>query len=344
MLKNGLAFLLISMCLVGFAYADGGGETAANSSTAKSIELGYGLIHNPGHDIYIAVEKFSNAMKEQSKGVVTIKMYPSSQVGTEREMVEQVIMGTLEITQSNPAGWQAGLNLPEIGVWGLPFLYDSLEGQKRLIEQIALTEFQKMLIPKGIHPMFIFSNGIRNCISKTKPIKGLADLSGLKMRAPENPLYTNTWKNLGASIVIVPWSEVYTALSQGVCDAAEADAVGMVNSNLHEVTKYYSRTAHMGDLLTVVMNEKIWQTMTPEIQQLFLNVGAACSTEQIGNRKKSDDVAEKTISDAGVQMFDVDAAELAKMRAAVRPMYDEYARLYNQRELIDKILTIAGGK
>jgi tripartite ATP-independent transporter DctP family solute receptor len=343
MVKRGLFFLIVGLCLAGPACAGGGGETAPSGS-AKSIELGYGLIHNPGHDIYIAVEKFSNAMKEGSRGAVTIKMYPSSQVGTEREMVEQVIMGTLDITQSNPAGWQAGLDLPEIGVWGLPFLYDNLEGQKRLIEQVALAEFQKMLIPKGIHPMFIFSNGIRNSISKTKPIRGIADISGLKMRAPENPLYINTWRSLGANTVIVPWGEVYTALSQGVCDAAEADAVGMVNSNLHEVTKYYSRTAHMGDLLTVVMHEKKWQTLTPEIQQLFLKVGAQCSTDQIASRKISDDAAEKAIADKGLEMIDVPAPELAKMRAAVKPMYDEYAQKYNQRELIDKLLAIAGGK
>jgi C4-dicarboxylate-binding protein DctP len=257
MIKKGLWLLIVGMYTAGAAFAGGGGESSASAGgTSKVYEFNFGHIQNPGHDLYIAIEKFAKMMNEQSKGTVKITVYPSSQLGTEREMIEQCLMGTLDIAHSDPAGWSTGLELPELAVFGLPFMYDSLEVQKRIIDEVVLSEFQKRLVPKGIHPFLIYSNGIRHSILKNKPINTMADLRGLKMRCPENPLFVNTWRSLGCNSTTMPWSEVYTGLSQGVVDAAEADAVGIVNTNLHEIGKYYSRTAHMGGLFIISMNEK----------------------------------------------------------------------------------------
>ncbi|WP_195276607.1 TRAP transporter substrate-binding protein [Anaerotruncus rubiinfantis] len=351
MKKRIVALLLSGLTLALLVACGNNNQPAASDSTASSpetagsgevYELSLGHIQNPGHDLYIAIENFAKAMEEQSNGKVKITVYPSSQLGTEREMIEQCIMGTLDITHSDPAGWSTGLSLPEVGVFGLPFLYDGLESQKALIEEVALEELQNRMIPKGVHPFLIYSNGIRHTICKTKPINTMEDLSGLKMRCPENPLFVDTWNLLKCQSVTMPWGEVYTGLSQGVADAAEADAVGIVNTNLQEVGKYYSRTAHMGGLFIISMNVDKWNSLPADIQQLFVKVATESSEMQIKNRKTSDDAAEKAIADAGVQINDVSAEECQKMREAVQPMYDEYIEQYNMEDLVKRMMEVVG--
>jgi tripartite ATP-independent transporter DctP family solute receptor len=335
---------MMKKALIGFCICLGMSGLASGTASAadvKTYEFNFGHIQNPGHDLYVAIENFAKLVGERSNGAVKIKVFPSSQLGTEREMIEQSVMGTLDIMISDPAGWSTGLELPELGVFGLPFMYNTLETQKKIIDNVVLAEFQKRSIPKGVHPMFVYSNGIRHVITKNKPIVNMDDIKGLKMRCPENPLFVGTWRALGANTVTTPWSEVYTALSQGVCDAAEADSVGLVNTNLHEVGKYLSHTGHMGGLYITSMNEKKWQTLPKEIQDIFLQVGAESSADQIANRKKSDDVAEKTMADKGVKIIEISAAERAKMRQAVEPLYQEYAQKYGMGELIEKLLELA---
>ena len=334
-MKKALTALCVCLGMAGLACG------TASAADGKTYEFTLGHIQNQGHDLYVAIDKFAKTVEARSNGAVKIKVFPSSQLGTEREMIEQCAMGTLDITPSDPAGWATGLQLPELNVFGLPFMYNTLEAQKKVIDNVVLDEFQKRLTPKGVHPLYVYSNGIRHAIIKTKPIITMDDIKGLKMRCPENPLYVGTWRSLGANTVTVPWSEVYTALSQGVCDAAEADSVGIVNNNLHEVGKYLSHTGHMGGLWIVSMNEKKWQSLPKEIQEIFTQVGAENSAEQIANRKASDDAAEKVLTDKGVKINEVSPAELAKMRQAVEPLYQEYAEKYGMGELIKKILESA---
>jgi C4-dicarboxylate-binding protein DctP len=335
MMKKALIGFCIGLSIAGLSFADG--ATAAE----KTYEFTFGHIQNPGHDLYVAIEKFAKLAGERSNGAIKIKVFPSSQLGTEREMIEQCVMGTLDIAASDPGGWANGLELPELTVFALPFMYNTLETQKKIIDNVVLDEFQKRSPSKGVHTMLVYSNGIRHAITKNKPIVNMSDIQGLKMRCPETPNFVNTWRSLGAQTVTTPWSEVYTALSQGICDAAEADSVGLVNTNLHEVGKYLSHTGHMGGLFIVSMNEKKWQSLPKEIQDIFIKVSAESSADQIANRKISDDVAEKTMTDKGVKINEISAAERAKMRQAVDPLYQEYARKYGLDELIKKLLELA---
>lgn len=319
-----------------------GSATSPSSGDREVFELTLGHIQNPGHDLYIAIDDFAKTMEERSEGRIKITVYPSSQLGTEREMIEQCLMGTLDIAASDPSGWASGLNMPELAVFGLPFLYSDLEDQKILIEEVALDEYQLRMTPAGAHPFMIYSNGIRNTILKEKPIVVMEDLSGVKMRCPEAPMYVNTWKNLGCTTVTIPWGEVYTGLSQGVADAAEADAVGLVNTNLQEVGNYYSRTAHMGGIWILSINEDKWNSLPADLQEVFIEVASENTAKQIENRANSDAVAEQALLDAGVMINDVSQEERARMREAVQPLYDEYIESYNMGDLLDRISALIG--
>jgi tripartite ATP-independent transporter DctP family solute receptor len=320
-----------------FACYTGVGEAA----DGDKITIRLGHIQNPGHDESSALERLVKELNEASGGRVVLEVYPSMQLGTEREMVEQVVMGTLDISMSDPGGWATGMQIPELYVFGLPFLYDSVDVQSRIINEIMMEDISKRMIPKGVRPLFCYSNGIRHIVNKVRPITKIEDLSGLKIRSPENPIFVQTWRCLGANSTTTPWGEVYTALRQNVVDAAEADPVSILNSNLHEPVKYYSRVAHLGGIHIMSINEDIWQSIPPDLQKIILDCVKANSEAQMRDRQQVEDEAEKRIADYGVIINDVSPEERGRMREAVQPMYDEYIEKYGLGDIIQRCLEIA---
>ena len=332
MLKKFFSFyLFIFLFFVSCSNKEGGDDV---------IKLSFGHIQNPGHSLYIAAENFKNLVESKSGGKVVINIYPSSQLGTAREMMEQTTIGTLDMTFAATSDWAIGLNIPELSVFELPFLYANIEQQQKVIEEILPQETEKMLANSSVKLMFTYLNGIRNSLTKTKPINTIDDIKGLKMRTPESTLSVDMWKNLGAINVTSPWSDVYTVLQQGVSDAIEADAVGMVNMNLQEVGKYYSRTAHMGNIYIVCINKNKWDSIPADLQKIIQEAGMESQSTQIAGRKAEDENAEKILQDAGVVLNDVSAEERLKMREAEKTIYDEFSQKYNLGDLVQKLLSI----
>ncbi|WP_066452541.1 TRAP transporter substrate-binding protein [Anaerotruncus rubiinfantis] len=315
-------------------------KDAAPADSGEVIELSFGHIQNPGHALAIAPEEFKQFVEEKTNGRVKITIFPSSQLGTQREMIEQTVMGTLDINFSSVAELSTGLNKPIIGAFELPFLSKDLKTQERLINEVVMPELPKLLEGTGLKMLNCYSNGIRQPILKTRPITKLDDLKGLKMRCAETPLYVNLWTSLGCTVVTSPWSEAYTVVQQGVADAAEADAVGLVNVNLQEVSNYYSRMGHIGAIYPTYINEEKWNSIPADLQEIIMECAAESQAKQIADRQGLDDIAEKAIADAGVEINDVPDEERAKMRAACQKMYDDFAAENNCQELIDKLLAI----
>ncbi|MCD8349727.1 MAG: TRAP transporter substrate-binding protein [Planctomycetaceae bacterium] len=312
----------------------------ASARAGAPIELSFGHFWNPSHDLAVAVQKFKEAVEEKSDGRLIISVYPSSQLGTGREMMEQVVMGTLDIATGSISDWGTALNMPQLAAFELPFLYKNLESQKILIDGILGEKLHPMLEGTNLRHILSYANSVRNSIIKAKPIVTLEDFSGLKMRSPETKLFVQLFEGLGCNVVISPWAEVYTVLSQGVADAIEADAVGLVDMNLHEVAKFYTRTAHMGAIPVAFMNEQIWDSIPSDLQAIIMECAAENQKTQLANRQMADDKAEKALTDAGVVINDISDAERDRMRQAIMPIYDGFAKRYDMQELIDALLAL----
>lgn len=314
----------------------------SKSSNEKSdvIEISFGHIQNPGHSLYIAAEDFKTLVEEKTKGKVKINIYPSSQLGSAREMMEQNTIGTLDMTFAATSDWAIGLDIPQLSVFELPFLYSDGDAQKKVIEEVLPEELDNMLEASKVKALFTFSNGLRNALLKDKPINTLEDIEGLKMRTPESILSVTTWKNMGAVNIVTPWSEVYTVLQQGVSDAVEADGVGLVNMNLQEVGKYYSKTAHQGNIYVTCINKDKWNSIPEDIRLLIEASSLEIMQKQLAGRQAEDEEAEKKLIDSGVIINDVSVEERTKMREAQKNIYDEYSKKYQLGELIDRLLNI----
>ena len=316
-------------------------ESGEKGKTAEAeVTLEFGHIQNPGHALAVAPEEFKEMVEEKSGGRVAVNIYPSSQLGSAREMMEQVTMGTLDMTCCDTADWAAALNIPELAVFNMPFLTKDLETQAELIRTIVSEEVPKMLEGSGVHLLMTYSNGIRQPLLKTKPITCLEDIKGLKMRTAETPLYVNLWNCLGASTVTSAWSEAYTLLQQGVADAVEADATGLVNQNLQEQGKYLSKIGHLGAIYCVFINEEKWNSIPEDLQKIISECALESQEKQLASRQESDSEAEKIMVEAGVEINEISPEERERMKEACQPIYDEYEHDYNLGELIERMLSL----
>lgn len=323
----------------GCARGGSAGQDAQEGSDSIELKLAHIYSTNSNEDQYF--QEFKKRVEEQTGGAVTISIFPNSQLGSEAETMQQVVLGTVDIAFGEGSSWANAVNKPELGVFGLPYLCADLDGQATIMREAIPNEGTEMMVPTGIRPLFSFSGSIRHAILKTKPIYTLEDCKGVKIRVPEVTLFVDTWKNLGSNPTTTPWGDVYTAISQGVVEGAEVDACTIVDSNLQEVTKYYSKTGHISTINIAAINEEKWQSIPQEYQDIILAVGAEVQEEQVKARKVADEEAIAIMEAAGVIVNELDDGEYEKMAAAQQPMYDQYAEEYGLGDLIKKLQEIS---
>ncbi len=302
------------------------------------IKLTYGHIHNPGHSLNLAAQEYKNLVEEKTEGRVIIELYPSSQLGSARDMMEQVAMGTLDISHAATSDWAAGLNAPDLGVYDLPFLYPNVQAQNAVIRELLEEDMKVRLEDQPVMYLHAFSNGIRNFLSAKGPVNSIDDIKGIKVRTAENPQYVQLWQALGSNVVTSAWSEAYTVVQTGVADACEADAVGLVAANLHEVGKYYSRTSHIGNIYIALINRDKWASIPEDLQEILMACSLEVALKQLDNRVMQDDEAEVKIAEIGVEINDVTSEERQKMIDACAHIYDEFDQQYGVGDYIQTLL------
>ena len=258
----------------------GAGLTAINlgvrrtkAQTSKTLRLS--ITQSATAADYPAFERFAQFVANETQGEVTVEIFPSSQLGTEREATEQVKFGAIDMTTG---GGDIQGFVPQVGLYYLPFLYptedcfasawdidSSLVAQK--IAQLVL-EGTQTIRALSFTPM-----GPRNIILRSRPVHTLADFKAVKIRVDGAATSTKTMQLLGASPVQVAYAEVYTALESGIVDAAENGLVTMVAQRWAEVGKYVALTGHNRTMNLTMINEQIYQALSAKGKEV-LNEGA----------------------------------------------------------------------
>ncbi len=343
-MKRKLSMILFVVMMVSLLAVGCGGskdkEESAGSDGEK-IVLQFGHIQAADHALTKATEQFKELVEEKTDGRVEIELYPASQLGSAREMMEQISMGTLDITFADAADWATTFEIPELGVFNLPFLCKNLDQQTEILKAVVPEEVPKMIEGSGLRLLMTYSNGIRNPLIKDKPFTCLEDIKGVKMRTAETDLYVQIWNALGASTVTSAWSEAYTVFQQGVADAVEADDVGLVSMNLQEIGKYYSKIGHLGQAYLVMINEEKWESIPEDLQEIITECAEENQEKQWADRAELGEEAEKTMEEAGVKINEISDEERARMKEACSSIYEKYAEEYKLADLIDKMEEVA---
>ncbi len=239
------------------------GGKAETKPTKIIIRAGH--VNPPGEPAYEAWEVFKKKMHEKLGNTVEVQTFPQGQLGNERELIEQVKIGSLEMTA--PAVSPLALQNSELNVLNLPYIFKN-EGElwkvvdgpigKRLIESTR----QKA----GVLILNWWSTGVRHIFSK-RPIRRVADMRDMKIRVMENPVFIDAFRALNALPTPMPYGEVYQALATGLVDAAENDSSGYRNMKFFEVAPVYSLTAHLIITKPVLIHPAFYDKLPADVKK-----------------------------------------------------------------------------
>ncbi|GAI05652.1 unnamed protein product, partial [marine sediment metagenome] len=190
---------------------------------------------NPTKPYAIAGEYFAELVKEKTNGEVEIQVFPSSQLGNQRDLIEGLIFGTLDLTLTSTA--VLGNFLPKIAIFDLPFLFRDVKHAYKALDSIGM-EIGKELEPKGIKLLAFFENGVRHLTNNVRPVRAPEDMKGLKIRVMEQKIYIEMMKALGANPTPMAFGELFTALQQGTVDGQENPVSHIWTKRFFEVQKY----------------------------------------------------------------------------------------------------------
>jgi tripartite ATP-independent transporter DctP family solute receptor len=294
--------------------------------TVASAETTLRLAHmnSPTHFVNVESLAMAKAVKERTKGEVNIEVYPSGQLGENGQVTEQISLGGALIGQVG-VGTLADF-VPDYSVIVYPFLYPDYETARKFLKTDLVKSWEKKVEKNNIKVLCYLAFGVRDLYTRDKIVKTPADSAGLKIRVQPVTIYTEMVKTvMGGSPTPMPWPDVYSALSQGVIDAAEAPPSAVLDQKHYEVTKYFMQTNHILDLSPLIMSASAFNAMTPENQAIVEDeAGKACDRMSDSAMSGYKEGVEELRSKGMTIVSDVDRAAFAAKAAGVAKAFPEW--------------------
>lgn len=275
---------------------------------------------------------FADKIAELSDGAFEISLRPAGALGGERDVIEGLQIGTVELTISSTG--PIGNFVPEVYALDFPFLFKDYASAHEILDGEIGQELLDSFEPHGIIGLAWAENGFRHITNSVRPIREPADMDGLKLRTMENEVHIAAFRAAGAAPTPMSWTEVLTSLQQGTIDGQENPIPIVTANNMWEIQKNISLTGHVYSPAVVAMSKIHWDTLTEEQQGWFVEAAKAAATasrEAVAEQERSGIALMK---ENGMEVVeDVDKEAFA---AAVQPAYDEFADRYAP-ELIQRI-------
>ncbi len=294
-------------------------STGGCDAPEKQVILKLGHSLDPLHPVHQGMVAMAEKLQELSGGSMRIDIYPSGQLGSERELIELLQIGSLAMTKVSASPMESFV--PELKVFSLPYVFRDQEHYWRVLK----SPLGRRLLQAGeqvrLRGLAYYDAGSRSFYTSERPIHTPEDLKGLKIRVQKSQTSVAMVESLGGSATPISWGELYTALQQGVVDGAENNPPSFYRSKHYEVCKYYTLDQHtfIPDMLFV--SSHVWNSLTPRQQQWLQ---AAADESMVVQRKlwrTATREALREVEKAGVEIIHPDqsvfTARVAGMREAL---------------------------
>ena len=305
----------------------------AAAMAAQAVEFRSADTHNADDYPTVAAVRFmGEELAKLSGGKHKIKVFNKKALGEEKETIDQVKIGALDMTRVNVAPMNAVCPLTMVPT--MPFLFRSVDHMRHVLDGAVGDEILKSCESAGFVGLAFYDSGARSIYSVKKPVKTLADAKGLKVRVQQSDLWVSLLEAMGANATPMPFGEVYTALKTGLVDAAENNYPSYESSRHFEVAKYYNKTEHSMAPEILLFSKKVWDGLSPDEQKQI----RAAAKESVGYMRKLWDEREAkslaVVKAAGAQIVEVDKASF---QAAMKPVYDKFLKDPKLQDMVRRI-------
>jgi tripartite ATP-independent transporter DctP family solute receptor len=281
------------------------------------IKLAHGL--DVKHSVHRAMEVMSTRVAERSGGRMRIDIYPNEQLGTERQALELLQIGSLGMTKVSAAVLENFA--PAFQVLSLPYLFRDEAHQYKVLDGPVGTELLLGLEPYRLRGLAFYDSGSRSFYTKDRPIRTPDDLKGLKVRTQESATAMELVRQLGGSPTPIAWGELYSALQQGIVDAAENNPPSFYLSRHYEIARFYSLNEHQRVPDVLLISTSVWNGLTSEEQGWLRDAVAESVVVQRDLWHDSVREALRAVREAGVEIIEPDRKPFAER---VAPLYDSF--------------------
>ncbi|MGB9295815.1 MAG: TRAP transporter substrate-binding protein [Pseudolabrys sp.] len=285
-------------------------------------------VHPAGYPTVVAVENLGKKLDAATNGRYSVQMYPSMQLGGEKEAIEQAQIGAIAFARVSVGA--LGPVIDDLNVFNLPYVFRNTTHMQHVIDGPIGQELLDKVTNsgKGLVGLCWMDAGARNFYNTKKPIKTMADLKGMKVRVMGNPMFVEMANSMGGNGIAMGYDQVFSALQTGVVDGAENNPPSFVFDNHYQVAKFYTVDEHLIVPEMVVFSKKAWDAMSKEDQALLVKFSKEAQQEE----RKLWEVYEQQAMDkakaAGIQIIQVSDADKKAFQDAVKPVWDKYGPKY----------------
>ena len=294
-------------------------------------------VHPLGYPTVEAVVAMGKKLEAATGGRITIQMYPSMQLGGEKEMIEQAQVGAIAIARISVG--PMGPLVPELNVFNLPFMFRDDAHMEKVIDGAIGDELLNKLSEHptaGLIGLCWMNAGTRNVYNSKRPVRSIDDLKGLKIRMMGNPVFVDTMNALGGNGVAMGFDQLVNAMQTGVVDGAENNAPTYATGQHYRYAKYFSLTGHLMIPEILVFSKKTWDTLGKDDQALIRKLGREAQQEQRRLWYAMEESSVRQIQAAGVEIIKVD--DKKAFQQAVKPVWEKYGKQH--ADLIARIQAV----
>jgi tripartite ATP-independent transporter DctP family solute receptor len=317
--------LMLGMTLLGVAIPQ--------ARAATVIRMGH--VGFPGSLFAVVNDEYAKRVNEALKGRYEVKVFHSSQLGSDEEMLKGIKIGVLEMFQ--PSTVMSTVD-PKFGVFEMPYLFKDRDHVKRVAEDPKIKEILfDPLAEKGLRLLGMWENGFRVITNNVRPVVKPEDLKGIKLRVPSGVWRVKMFRAYGANPTPLAYSEVFAALQAGVMDGQENPFPQIWGGKFQEVQKYLSLSDHVYTPSYAIVSDRFWKSLPPDVQQVLaktaVEVGDFARKE---GARMDKEILEKMLKTMKVNEVDKDAFVNAS-----KSVYEDFAKeVKGGKELVDRILAL----
>lgn len=307
---------------------------ACTSSTEKAeyvLYAGHSLAAD--HPFELSMQELSKRVEERTDGRVKIETFPLSQLGAEREMIEGLMLGSVDlmVTTSGPL-----INfVPNFGVLDLPFLFNNREAAVNILEGEIGDELMAQLHEEGIVGLSWGENGFRHITNSVKPVKTPDDIKGLSLRVQENMVFISAFNNLGAKASPMAWTEALTALQSGVVDGQENPILVIDSYKLYDANqKYMTLSGHAYSSAVFMMSEHAYNRLPEDLRNIVLEEGQKIGAYERQLVIDSEVLALERLQEQGMEV--IEEIDIESFRSEIMSVYDSAENQQLLKRILDE--------
>lgn len=335
MKRKRIACLVVSLVFLFIIVGCSKQAEGESKASEEKYVIKFAHVVNPSTAKGKAAEKFKERIEERTKGRIAVEVFPDSQLGSDREIIEQMQSGAVQ------------MNAPFTGVlpsfeksyevFDLPYLFENREHAKEATNGELGSILGEKLKSQGLHVLSFWDGGFKHLTNSVRPIQKPKDMNGLKIRTSQSPLLITQFKAVNAGGVSIDFAELYTALQTGTADGQENPLSNIVSKRFYEVQDYITLSEHgyMGYVLAI--SDKFYQELPEELKTIVDEVA-----QEVTEWQWQESIADETryieeLKESGIEITELTSDQKQVFKEAMQAAYDEFSKLDGSEELLQAV-------